>query len=202
MMQNFRALRSGVRFLRRSLFNATGKKELSRYKRREIKRRHTRSDPMQKDFTELRHAVLCARAERFFRFVTFFVPLLGVLVLIGWEFDIESLKRPFPGLVPVNPITAVAFALSGFALWLRRETGSGANSVNGFRRRPNTARRSLKARASAWLTVRRIITRHGRRTKAARRRRDVLFLADEARQPAVTFKPDHSGSPSEAGTKN
>lgn len=42
--------------------------------------------------------------------------LLGTLVLIGWAQDIEPLKRVHPGFVSMNPLTAIAFILSGFVL--------------------------------------------------------------------------------------
>ncbi|BCM94253.1 phosphoserine phosphatase RsbP [Abditibacteriota bacterium] len=46
---------------------------------------------------------------------------IGTLVLLGWAFEVESLKRIAPMLVAMNPLTAVCFILSGAALWeLRR----------------------------------------------------------------------------------
>lgn len=44
--------------------------------------------------------------------------LVGCLVLAGWLLDIEILKRIFPGLVAVNPATALAFILAGASLLL------------------------------------------------------------------------------------
>ncbi len=46
------------------------------------------------------------------------VVLTGVLVLIGWGFDLEPLKRLFPGYVAMNPVTAILFIVSGTALAL------------------------------------------------------------------------------------
>ena len=40
----------------------------------------------------------------------------GVLVLYGWANDIERLKRIFPGLVAMNPASAVGFICLGLAL--------------------------------------------------------------------------------------
>jgi diguanylate cyclase (GGDEF)-like protein len=40
----------------------------------------------------------------------------GVLVLIGWWRDIEQLKRILPGLVAMNPTTAIAFVFLGVSL--------------------------------------------------------------------------------------
>ncbi|MGH8637609.1 MAG: hypothetical protein ACREUZ_10800, partial [Burkholderiales bacterium] len=55
-----------------------------------------------------------------------FVPVLvGVLVLIGWEHDIEILKRLVPGLAAMNPLTAIGFMGLGCALgMLSRGAGS------------------------------------------------------------------------------
>jgi methyl-accepting chemotaxis protein len=46
------------------------------------------------------------------------VVLVAALVLVGWRFDIELLKRVLPGLVAMNPATAVAFIICGSSLWL------------------------------------------------------------------------------------
>ena len=51
------------------------------------------------------------------------VPFLtGVVVLGGWSFDVEVLKRLVPGLTPMNPMTAVGFLFvgSGLALTAKR----------------------------------------------------------------------------------
>src|ERR1044071_7761132 len=50
---------------------------------------------------------------------------IGVLVLIGWSANIETLKRIVPGLVAMNPITAIGFILLGASLTLiaHRERG-------------------------------------------------------------------------------
>jgi len=69
-----------------------------------------------------------------FRFVSVVasavVILIGILVLLGWTFDIERLKSGLPGLVAMNPITAVMFILGCVSLeliglnesdpWIRR----------------------------------------------------------------------------------
>lgn len=48
---------------------------------------------------------------------------IGVAVLVGWQFDLETLKRIFPGLVAMNPLTAVCIALMGITLATSRAVG-------------------------------------------------------------------------------
>lgn len=56
---------------------------------------------------------------------------IGTLVLLGWAFQVESLKRIAPMLVAMNPLTAVCFILAGGALYgLRRpDTPSSSTGV-------------------------------------------------------------------------
>jgi PAS domain S-box-containing protein len=49
------------------------------------------------------------------------VASVGALVLAGWALEIESFKRIAPGLVAMNPATAILFVLSAAALFLLRE---------------------------------------------------------------------------------
>ena len=42
----------------------------------------------------------------------------GILVLLGWQFDIIAFLHPLQGEVPMNPMTAVAFIFSGACLLL------------------------------------------------------------------------------------
>jgi PAS domain S-box-containing protein len=44
------------------------------------------------------------------------VVLLGAAALLGWLFDIDSLKRIRPGWVSMNPATIIAFVLCGLAI--------------------------------------------------------------------------------------
>ncbi|CAN5310534.1 hypothetical protein BH18ACT10_BH18ACT10_12150 [soil metagenome] len=46
--------------------------------------------------------------------------IVGCLVLAGWILDAGVLKRIIPGLVAMNPATAMAFILVGVSLWLLR----------------------------------------------------------------------------------
>jgi diguanylate cyclase (GGDEF)-like protein len=60
------------------------------------------------------------RCEWFVAAAAWFAMAVGILVLLGWIFGIDLLKRGLPGLVSMNPATAVAFILAGFSLWLQR----------------------------------------------------------------------------------
>ena len=55
--------------------------------------------------------------------VVFIIPLL---VLIGWTFGIERLKRVVPGFIEMNPFSALHFILLGFALVTVRLSSSSA----------------------------------------------------------------------------
>ncbi len=59
------------------------------------------------------------------------VIVVGFLVLAGWAVDSAILISVFPTLVAMNPITAVAFILAGFSLWL---LGNEATDPSGTRR--------------------------------------------------------------------
>lgn len=43
---------------------------------------------------------------------------VGLSVLIGWALDLRALIQVFPGLIPMNPLTAVTFILAGTTLGL------------------------------------------------------------------------------------
>ena len=45
-----------------------------------------------------------------------FAVCIGIMVLIGWSFDLEPLKRVLPGFPAMNPASAVLFILTGIAL--------------------------------------------------------------------------------------
>ncbi|MGE5307854.1 MAG: PAS domain S-box protein [Deltaproteobacteria bacterium] len=52
------------------------------------------------------------------RYLGFGVLFLGFLVIAGWAFDITLLKRIFPGLNPMTPLTAANFVLMGASVYL------------------------------------------------------------------------------------
>ncbi|HET6255944.1 MAG TPA: PAS domain S-box protein [Puia sp.] len=56
---------------------------------------------------------------------------VALLVLAGWQWDIGWLKHPWPGLVVMNPVTAMTFLLSGLSLLMlipRRRSGPGTTA--------------------------------------------------------------------------
>jgi PAS domain S-box-containing protein len=55
------------------------------------------------------------KLKRWANYLVYMIISLGLLVLLGWEFDIELLKRPILHLVAMNPATAVLFILLGFS---------------------------------------------------------------------------------------
>ncbi|MEN6587921.1 MAG: PAS domain S-box protein, partial [Sulfuricella sp.] len=61
------------------------------------------------------------RMYRLFDFIPHVVScisvVVGVVVLIGWEFDVATLKSIFSGLTVMKVNTAVGFILAGAALW-------------------------------------------------------------------------------------
>lgn len=58
--------------------------------------------------------------RQFLRTVSFLLPLavfvVGCLVLAGWQWDIEWLRRPVPHLPAMNPVSAVLFLLASSSL--------------------------------------------------------------------------------------
>lgn len=43
--------------------------------------------------------------------------LVPTIVLLGWTFEIERMKRIAPGLTSMNPVTALCFLLAALAMW-------------------------------------------------------------------------------------
>jgi PAS domain S-box-containing protein len=61
------------------------------------------------------------RLRQWSKFLNGLVFVLGVLVLLGWAFDIDIFKHASPGLVAMNPATAVCFILSALSLFMLAE---------------------------------------------------------------------------------
>ncbi len=74
---------------------------------------------------------LTAILRSFSRFSATVLGLAGTGVLLGWVFNQEILKRIFPGLVAMNPLSAVCFIAAGLSLryfWLAQRADHRRNS--------------------------------------------------------------------------
>src|SRR5262249_11690275 len=49
------------------------------------------------------------------------IAVVGLVVLLGWNFDIELLRAGLPGRTPMNPATALALLLAACALWMHHQ---------------------------------------------------------------------------------
>ncbi len=62
--------------------------------------------------------------RQYLRTASFLLPLtvfvVGWMVLAGWQWDIEVLRRPLPHLAAMNPLSAVLFIISSFSLLVCR----------------------------------------------------------------------------------
>ncbi|MDB5320573.1 MAG: zraS 11 [Phycisphaerales bacterium] len=61
---------------------------------------------------------LAAIARSLARLASLFVASAALLALIGWAGNWEPLKSILPGLIPMNPLSALAFVMSAAALWI------------------------------------------------------------------------------------
>ena len=82
--------------------------------------------------------LLVRRFHRYARIAAVLPILCGVAVIIGWALDVQPLKSVVPGIVNMNPMTAVGFIVGGTALLL---LGNG----EGWRRRAGQALAALLA---------------------------------------------------------
>ena len=57
------------------------------------------------------------------------IAVVGLAVLLGWQFDIELLRAGLPGGTPVNPATALALLLGACALWMHHQAGGSPDSA-------------------------------------------------------------------------
>ena len=76
------------------------------------------SETLPQDFLSEGNDLLVQKAGRTATYFIWPVIIIAMLVLTGWQFNIEFFKRPLPRLTAMNPATAVLFALSAIALLL------------------------------------------------------------------------------------
>jgi PAS domain S-box-containing protein len=53
-------------------------------------------------------------------YVMALVILMAIMVLVGWQFDLEPLRRPFPNGGTMNPVSAICFILTGITFLIAR----------------------------------------------------------------------------------
>ncbi len=58
------------------------------------------------------------KSVQFARLLALLVFALGALVLIGWQFELDLLRRPIPQSVAMNPLTALLFVFTGSSFLL------------------------------------------------------------------------------------
>src|SRR5262249_53378837 len=64
---------------------------------------------------------LVSSVEALSRASSYLIAVVGLAVLLGWQFDIELLRAGLPGRTPVNPATALALLLAASALWMHHQ---------------------------------------------------------------------------------
>ena len=72
---------------------------------------------------------LVARLKTFSEFTGILIVIIGVLVLIGWAFNISILKSPGPGFSTIKTNVGLAFIFIGFSLWLQQTNRINQNAI-------------------------------------------------------------------------
>lgn len=109
------------------------------------------------------------------RFFVYTVMVIAVAVFLGWQFEVDLLKRVFPGLVAMNPVTAICFLVSGLA-FLLIASGKSLHKTTG----------NMLALAVILVGLIRIFT-HASGTEAGI---DAIFFSDKLRLDNVTGTPN------------
>src|SRR5688572_33420267 len=65
---------------------------------------------------------LLKRMKHWAKFFAYTVIVIATLVIIGWQFNLNFLKRPVPQLAAMNPATAISFIFCGFSFLLLSKT--------------------------------------------------------------------------------
>ena len=56
--------------------------------------------------------------KKAFQYLNLISLVIPVLVLIGWQFNVDVFKRPIPNSVVMNPVTAIGLLFAGLSLYL------------------------------------------------------------------------------------
>ena len=64
---------------------------------------------------------LLSSLEALSRASSYLIAVIGLAVLLGWQFDIELLRAGLPGGASMNPATALALLLAACALWMHHQ---------------------------------------------------------------------------------
>ncbi|MBL7738423.1 MAG: PAS domain S-box protein [Chitinophagaceae bacterium] len=73
--------------------------------------------------------ILVVRLLRWSRYLVAGVILIAFLALAGWQFDVRILLHPLPGLVAMNPVTAISFIILSLS-FLLLHINAGGHSKN------------------------------------------------------------------------
>jgi PAS domain S-box-containing protein len=71
--------------------------------------------------------MLMQRLQRWAIYLSIAVIIIGILVLTGWQFQVNFLKRPVEGLTAMNPLTALLFIFCGTSVLLLRSSENDHN---------------------------------------------------------------------------
>jgi len=64
------------------------------------------------------------RLQKWSKYLAALMIIIALMKLLGWQLDIAFLKDPFSSEVFMNPVSAIAFILSGLSMWLYAKFGS------------------------------------------------------------------------------
>ncbi|MGC4034349.1 MAG: PAS domain S-box protein [Chitinophagaceae bacterium] len=77
--------------------------------------------------TEIKHRAFFAKWSVY---LAILILVVSIVVLLGWQSDITFLRRPFPTLVSMNPMTAVLFLISAISFLLITATHKSKSKNN------------------------------------------------------------------------
>ena len=65
------------------------------------------------------------RLQKWSNYLAASMVIIALIALLGWQWDMVFLKDPFSSDVFMNPVSAIAFVLSGLSMWLSAKFGPG-----------------------------------------------------------------------------